>query len=166
MCLTQGTRQSCETFLKCIYTNVDGLNAIKGSELSILMQLEDPDVVFIVETKLDGQDITSQYLTCNGYRIYRKDRNGHGGGVLLMVKEELETRDLVHITPEVEAVGCEVRQGNSVIPLLCVYRPPGAPERYNKMISQVVVDVSNLGTGHCRSNAPHSLRVTYLSVSP
>ena len=23
-----------------------------------------------------------------------------------------------------------------------------------------------LGTGHCRSNAPHSLRVTYLSVSP
>ena len=67
-----------------LYTNVDGLNAIKGSELSILMQLEDPDVVFIVETKLDDQDITSQYLTCNGYRIYRKDRNGHAGGVLLI----------------------------------------------------------------------------------
>ena len=25
---------------------------------------------------------------------------------------------------------------------------------------------SNVGTGHCRSNAPHSLRVTYLSVAP
>ena len=69
-----------------MYTNVDGFNAIKGSELSMLMKQEEPEVIFLVETKLNEQDVTSHYLDCTGYRTYRKDRQGLGGGILLMIK--------------------------------------------------------------------------------
>ena len=35
-----------------MYSNVDGLSALKGRELSILIQQEDPELIFIAETKL------------------------------------------------------------------------------------------------------------------
>ena len=47
-------------FLKCMYlpTNVDGLNAVKGKDFSLLMRKAYPQVLFIVETKLSKDDGT------------------------------------------------------------------------------------------------------------
>ena len=61
--------------LTCIYTNIDGLNCIKGSELNIVIQQESPDIVFVTETKLSAKCIVTQYVDCAEYNIFRKDRH-------------------------------------------------------------------------------------------
>ena len=129
----------------CMYSNIDGINAIKGSELSMIIKEDDPEIVFVVETKLKDDEVTSQYPDCGGYRVYRKDRTGPGGGVLLMVKEEIETKEMMQ-TSEIEAVGCEMIIAKSMIPLLCVYRPPNSPEDCNKKIRDLMLKVSTFNS--------------------
>ena len=47
---------------------------------------EKPEVIGIVETILDGKD----KVVMEGYTIYRHDRNGDGGGVLIAIKYVLK----------------------------------------------------------------------------
>lgn len=132
--------------LKCMYTNIDGLNAPKGEELNIAVTHNDPDVLCIVETKLNEQDVVSQYLDCKDYWMFRKDRNHCGGGVLIMVKKELEVAELPKsICPDIEAAACVIRCTGSQVLLCCIYRPPNASKRYNKMVRKVIKKMSNLG---------------------
>ena len=75
---------SCTEALKCLYTNIDGLNAVKGAELQIQIDNEKPHAIFITETKLTDEITTSQFLNCYNYTVLRKDRTtekGGGGGV-------------------------------------------------------------------------------------
>ena len=59
---------------------------MKGAELNVVLQQQDPDVVFITETKLTPDYVVSQYVDCTAYNLFRKDRvSGPGGGVLIMV---------------------------------------------------------------------------------
>ena len=131
--------------IKCVYTNIDGFNPLKGNELNLIMSQDDPDILFVVETKMYAEDIMSQYLMCNGYREYRKDRQGIGGGVLLMVKDTLETNELpLEVSNELEAVGCMVGTGKNKFPVLCVYRPPSASEQYNKQVCKLIENTCNI----------------------
>ena len=45
------------------------------------------------EIKLNDEDVTSQYLDCRGYTVNWKERTGPVGGVLLIIKEEIETKE-------------------------------------------------------------------------
>jgi len=51
--------------------------------------MDSPDVVCIVETWLDGE-ICDQELVIDGYCVVRRDRNRHGGGVLMYIRASLE----------------------------------------------------------------------------
>ena len=45
-----------------------------------------PTVIAITETHLDGNEIEIP-----GYKIYRQDRNQFGGGIIIAVKNQIET---------------------------------------------------------------------------
>ena len=47
-----------------------------------------PDIVCIVETWLHDS-ISDSELTINGYNLVRQDRNRHGGGVMLYIRNNL-----------------------------------------------------------------------------
>ena len=65
-----------------MYTNIDGMNAVKCAELCAVITREGPHIVFITETKLS--DEVSQFQGCDDYHVFRRDRGfGKGGGVLL-----------------------------------------------------------------------------------
>ena len=75
--------------LKFISMNI---NSIRGKKLDLLAFLDfhQPHVVAIQETKIDSSNATSELFpeTCP-YSVYRKDRNIHGGGVMLLVHKDI-----------------------------------------------------------------------------
>ena len=75
--------------LKFISMNI---NSIRGKILELLASLDfhQPHVVAIQETKIDSSIATSELFpeTCP-YSVYRKDRNIHGGGVMLLVHKDV-----------------------------------------------------------------------------
>ena len=56
----------------------------KLDQLRALCAVDSPDIVCVVETWLD-RDISDNELVVEGYRVVRKDRNRHGGGVLMYI---------------------------------------------------------------------------------
>ena len=75
--------------LKFVSLNING---IRGKKLELLAFLDyhKPDNVFIQETKTDGSISASELFhdSCP-YNEYRKDRNLHGGGVMLLIHKEI-----------------------------------------------------------------------------
>lgn len=74
--------------LRILYFNARSILP-KLDELRTLCAMDSPDVVCIVETWLDGE-ICDQELVIDGYCVVRRDRNRHGGGVLMYIRASLE----------------------------------------------------------------------------
>ena len=76
--------------LKCMYTNARSLGN-NQEELELRAQSESDDIIGIAETRWDNSHVWG--IAMEGYRLFRKDRQGRGGGgVTLYVKENLELR--------------------------------------------------------------------------
>ena len=131
--------------LMCMYTNADGLNAVKGSKLSILIEQCDPDIVLITETKLGPDGVLAQFVDCSNYDVFRKDRmTCEGGGVLIMVRRTIPVTQLFDGPwSSVEAVVCELRMGSKLVHLACMYRPPRSTFDYNEMVCRSVETISS-----------------------
>ena len=90
------------------------------------------DVMTIVETKLDDSYPTSQFLM-NGYsKPFRLDRDKHGGGILLCVREDIPCKILErHTLPcDIEGIFVELNFKKSKLLLLATYHPPNQPDKY------------------------------------
>lgn len=96
-------------------------------ELLALVEVDNPDLICITETWL-SEDITNAGIAVPGYIICRRDRNRHGGGVMLYI------RDIFQFThPPNPPEGLEllpVILQHNVIPVrFCIsvfYRPPNS----------------------------------------
>ena len=60
----------------------------KISQLQATIHATDPDIILLVETKLDSSISTYSFLPFN-YEAIRNDRNIHGGGVLIAVRTDI-----------------------------------------------------------------------------
>ena len=96
-------------------------------ELRILMQNSPIDILAINETKIDDSFLEDE-ISLAGYHIIRKDRNRHGGGVLLYVHQAIpctERNDL--LTGSLENICVEIARPCSKPFLVSTwYRPPNA----------------------------------------
>ena len=50
------------------------------------MEAHNPDMICIVETWLCA-DVLDSEIALPGYQVYRRDRNRHGGGILIYVRD-------------------------------------------------------------------------------
>ena len=75
--------------LKFVSLNINGIGG-KKLELLAFLDYHKPDIVANQETKIDGSISTSELFpdSCP-YNAYRKDRNLHGGGVMLLFHKEI-----------------------------------------------------------------------------
>lgn len=84
------------------------------------------DILCIAETKLD-ESFTSAQFHINEYRIYRKDRNAHGGGLMTYVRSSIPHRlrnDTILDDTGVESQVIElILRGEKVI-FVFLYKPP------------------------------------------
>ena len=82
------------------------------------------DIFMISETKLDDSYPTAQFDN-PGYKVYRKDRNTNGGGILVYTREELQIRRLVNIEPtNIEGIVLEATSDKTKWAFVTIYKPP------------------------------------------
>ncbi len=128
-----------------MYTNADGITN-KMDEIKMRVMKFNPEVIGICETKLN-QDIGDEDFPKN-YRVIRNDRNtGEGGGVCIMVKEDLTLRCCMELnnyeTGIIQHTWCEintVKNTKNVI-IGIVYRPPSSKEEDDKKLIKLLQQV-------------------------
>lgn len=128
-----------------MYTNLDGLGN-KVAELSNIIRKEDPDLVFLTETKADGDMLDMNLFDTKEYIAARKDRKNQrapGGGVTILTRKNLVIdKDSVNFLVQHEAeetTWCEVKcEGGKDILLGVVYRTPSSPAINNDKICNIV----------------------------
>ena len=111
--------------LKCTYTNADGiLKGNKYSEILNYIDVHNPDVFFVTETKLKTDDVL---VHLDNYNIFRKDRmNSLGGGVLILTKKMFHCEIVDNfIWENGEILVIKMVINFKTIHLCVVYRPPG-----------------------------------------
>ena len=111
--------------LRILYYNARSLLP-KLDELSATIEAHDfPDVVCIVESWL-CRDIREQEIAIPNYNVFRHDRNRHGGGILLYVKDAYVTSELPGTPTDLEIITICVQSGNCKACLSLFYRPPSS----------------------------------------
>ena len=112
--------------LKFISMNI---NSIRGKKLDLLAFLDfhQPHVVAIQETKIDSSIATSELFpeTCP-YSVYRKDRNIHGGGVMLLVHKDISHMPITELENDSESIWVKVFANKTSHFVASWYRPPGS----------------------------------------
>ena len=94
--------------LKFVSINI---NSIRGKKLELLAFLDfhQPHIVAIQETKTDSSISLSELFpeSCP-YNVYRKDRNLHGGGVMLLVHKDSSHMPIMELENNSESVWVKV----------------------------------------------------------
>ena len=93
------TQHTFNTHQPCVQLKLFNFNARnsvpKLDELLTLVQCEHPDVICIVESWLNS-DILDSEISIPGYQVFRRDRNRHGGGVLVYARVGLDCTTIDH----------------------------------------------------------------------
>ena len=105
------------------------INSIRGKKLELLTFLDfhQPHVVAIQETQIDSSIGTSELFpeTCS-YCVYRKDRNTHGGGVMLLVHKDISHMPVTELENDSESVWVKVFANEISHFVASLYRLPGS----------------------------------------
>ena len=106
-------KASKENGVKIAHLNINFLyNKFEGLKLFIQDKI---DVLVLSETKLDDTYMSNQFQI-EGFSIpFRADRNAHGGGLLLYVRDEIPCKILTNqdLPSNVEAILIELNLKNS-----------------------------------------------------
>ena len=78
-------------------------------DLLAFLDVHNPIIVAFQETKIDNSIATSELFpeTCP-YNIYRKDRNLHGAGVILLIHKDIPHMPLSELENDSESVWVKV----------------------------------------------------------
>ena len=133
---------SHSTHLKCIYTNATSLNN-KLNELTLDIVQHDASVIFISETWWSYTSATNII----GFNLFRKDRDGRGGGACIYIKNNIESYtidDILLNSREIEQIWCIVEIGSEKIICGCIYRTGTSSNIENLAIIRSIKQVSSL----------------------
>ena len=117
------------------------INSIRGKNLELLAFLDfhQPHVVAIQETIIDNSIATSELFpeTCP-YSVYRKDRNLHGGGVMLLVHKDVQYMPITELENSSESVWVKVFANKTSQYVASWYRQPnGTSEDFHLFRDQL-----------------------------
>ncbi len=108
--------------------NANGLRP-KLAEFMLFLIACQIQVAMVQESHLDHMvDINS--ICSYGYQIFRKDRDRHGGGLLILALRSITAQEFHLDSPpgsHLELQGVRIWRDNRCFNLVNVYRPPDAP---------------------------------------
>ena len=88
------------------------INGIRGKKnvLAAFLDTNKPDIVAIQETKIDNTITSSEIVPkeCN-YITYRKDRSDGGGGVMLLIKNNIQQVSLAELDNTSESIWVKIK---------------------------------------------------------
>ena len=96
------------------------------------------DIMGVCETCIDS-NVADNEIVIDGYSIVKKNRNRHGGGVLLYVKDGNGYSEITELASEqVESVWIKLMYKKETLMLGVVYRPPSSNNDYfNCVLNQI-----------------------------
>jgi len=115
--------------MKLFHLNV---NSLRNKVVEIGQLLCHVDVLCLTESKLNDSFPHAQFHI-DEFKIVRKDRNEHGGGIFCYIRATLPFRnrpDLSFNHNGIESVVVEIKTKSSKMMLSCIYRPPSTHIRY------------------------------------
>jgi len=129
--------------LSVAHLNINSLRN-KIHDIQHILSNNQVHVLGLSETHLDST-VKDSRVSIEGYRLYRKDRDRHGGGVALYVQQNIPAVSRSDLMPsDVEMIWVQMFPPDSR-PLLvgCCYRPPRSKQKYLDQVFEVMRRVSN-----------------------
>ena len=134
------------------------INSIRGKKLELLafLDLHQPQIVAIQETKIDNTISTSELFpeTCP-YNVYRKDRTLDGGGVMLLIHKDIPRMPITELENGSESVLVKVFANKTSHFVASWYRPPDVKIEELELFKDQLEKVK---TSH-KGNKPPSVHV-------
>ena len=105
--------------------NINFRSAVgKKAQTLVMIDSMKPDIILACETWLDGEIRDNEVLPTDLYKIYRKDRNRSGGGVLVAVRSDLNSYIVPEFATECEMVWVAIKlHGRKTLYTCSYYRP-------------------------------------------
>ena len=135
---------SLGNLFKVVYLNARSVKN-KVPELQSFISTHNPDIIAITETWLDDTFTDIQLFGSGDFQVFRKDRNAHGGGVLLAIKSNYSPS----LVPELQSDSCEIvwasyncSLGRGLVG--CCYRPPNSKKEYSTNLGDCLLKVASL----------------------
>ena len=121
--------------LKVISINLNGIRS-KTRTFHEMLLSENPDIVLCQETRVDAT-VASPEIYPPGYTVYRRDRDMHGGGVSVLVRESFKSCQGVEFENDSELSWALLTlQDNSKLYIGSFYRPPDKKPNYIEFLRE------------------------------
>ena len=110
------------------HLNINSLRN-KMIDLREIMNETLPDILIITETKLDHTFTTAQFAVNDYFPPIRKDRNKHGGGILIFIRKGIHFKEKHELEPleHYEGLSIELFVSRKRWIIFAIYRPPSSP---------------------------------------
>ena len=110
--------------------NMERVRKEKFEQLKVIIQ-ENIDILVITESKLNNTFPMGQFAI-NGYKLYRKDRDQYGGGILIYIREDIPSKllDGYKFPDDIEGLFLEINLKNTKWGLFGSYHPPSQEDKY------------------------------------
>ena len=98
----------------------------KQAELEAFLSTHNIDILLGSESHLENTILNSEIFP-NSYNIYRKDRNRHGGGVFILIRDTFSTSEITLESPlEIVWIKVHIKNYDDLI-IGSFYCPPNSP---------------------------------------
>lgn len=116
----------------------------KGSQIRSFILKEKINVMGLCEIKCLDEEANYD-LKLEGYKTFYKTRTAHGGGVALIIQENLakEINELEKIPLEVEATGATIKIQGKKVAIICYYAPPNK-DIHNDFIKSLLLSFDEI----------------------
>ena len=138
---TSSTKSKTNACLNIFYLNARSI-VNKIDELRVLYLANDFDIICVVESWL-SPEVSDTEIFIPGFNIFRKDRNRHGGGIVVFVKDKLICTVIPfqhnnsHLPP-IEFLPLCVEFCNHKFCISTFYRPPSSDVAYFDALLEAV----------------------------
>ena len=129
--------------LKNITISYLNVNSLRNKFISIEELIKSKlDIFLVSDTKID-HSFQNQQFSIDGYKIYRRDKNSFGGGLLFYVNENIPCRELTaeQIDCNFEIIFLEITMRTRKWLIFGLYKPPNQTEEYffKKILEQLSI---------------------------
>lgn len=140
--------------LKFLSWNADGVRTKLSELLDLAVSKLSIDIIALCETRLSPNSV----ISTPGYTLHRLDKhpNGHGQGVALLIKTDIEHLSIIAPkTRHMEVIGVEITSSNKRLTILSVYQSPNLPLDPSDIDNLLNIGPNVLMMGDFNSRHPH-----------
>lgn len=123
------------------------IRSIRHKIQSLETFVSDFDILCFTETHLDSKVCDSDILLYGYGTIFRRDRNSHGGGILICVPSTIKASRRIDLDPSsIECIWLEICEPTCNFFLCCIYRPPNSDKSFWDKFSWSLDKVSDISS--------------------